>query len=97
MNNRRTSRPKIEPTAREELLRLLADGMPRQIAAQHAGVPRDSVAWAHIMDSELEEAMRQAEAEAEGKVAQALFEAATSGNVAAAKLFLEGRQARRRR
>jgi hypothetical protein len=76
---------------------LLADGVPRQIAAQQADVPRESVAWAHIMDPELEEAMRKAEGEAEGKVAQALFEAATSGNVAAAKLYLEGRQARRRR
>jgi hypothetical protein len=95
LKKRTTSQTEIDSAARNELLRLLSEGMPRAAAAQQAGVAQEVSRWAAIINPEIEEAMQKAEAEADGKVAQALFEAATSGNVQAAKLYLEARRTRR--
>jgi hypothetical protein len=85
----------IDPTAREEFLRLLAGGQTRHAAAEQAGLDPEVLRWVDILNPDLEEAMRKAEAEAEGKVALALFEAATSGNVPAAKAYLDMKAKRR--
>lgn len=84
----------IDLGAREELLRLLAEGQSRRAAAQQVGIEPEALRWAEIINPGWEQAMRRAEAEADSKVEQALFEAATSGNVPAAKLYLEVRRGR---
>jgi len=85
----------FDPAAYEEFLRLLAEGIPRCAAAQQVGIDQETVRLAVIVNPELDEAMRKAEADADAKVARALFEAAISGNVQAAKLYLEARQSKR--
>ena len=82
----------LEESQQAAWLDLLAEGQPRNAAAQQVGIPLRELRIALRFDATLEAEAEAREAEADGKVAQALFEAATSGNVPATKLWLEARQ-----
>lgn len=78
-----------DDTAREEMLKLLTAGLTRSEAAAAAGIELEVVRLAHIASPDFEQAMTKAEAAASANAIQALWEAAKSGNVQAAKASLK--------
>ena len=76
----------------EELLALLRRGIRRGAAAEELGFDRAALGLYLEAKPEFAGRVVQAEADANELVEEALFQAAASGNVQAARLWLERRQ-----
>ncbi len=88
-------RNKFDTIKRNEYLELLRQGHTRGLAASLVGIHRATVSTHMKKDSEFAEAVSEAESDAIGKVENALFEAATSGNVTAIQVYLYNRNPER--
>ena len=88
-------RNKFDTIKRNEYLGLLRQGHTRGLAASLVGIHRATVSIHMKKDSGFAEAVSEAESDAVGKVENALFEAAISGNVTAIQVYLYNRNSER--
>ena len=88
-------RNKFDTIKKGEYLALLRQGHTRGLAASLVGIHRATVSTHMKRDKGFAEAVSEAESDAIGKVENALFEAATSGNVTAIQVFLYNRDPKR--
>jgi len=93
---RRDGQPyKFGAQKRTEFLQNLRDGMRRGAAAEAVGVTRETVRLVYRDEPEFASAVEQAEMDANETVEDALYQAATSGNVTAIQVWLYNRQPER--
>lgn len=90
-----THRNKFDTIKKAKYIEYIANGHTRGYAATLAGVHRATVSIHIKKDKEFRDAVSQAEIDAIGKVENALFEAATRGNVTAQQVFLYNRDPER--
>jgi len=88
-------RNKFDSIKKDEYLALLRQGHTRGLAASLVGIHRATVSTHMKKDKGFAEAVSEAESDAIGKVENALFEAATSGNVTAIQVYLYNRNPER--
>ena len=88
-------RNKFDSIKKDEYLELLRQGHTRGLAASLVGIHRATVSIHMKKDNGFSEAVSEAESDAIGKVENALFEAATSGNVTAIQVYLYNRNPER--
>ncbi len=88
-------RNKFDSIKKDEYLALLRQGHTRGLAASLVGIHRATVSIHMKKDSGFAEAVSEAESDAIGKVENALFEAAISGNVTAIQVYLYNREPER--
>jgi len=88
-------RNKFDSIKKDEYLALLKQGHTRGLAASLVGIHRATVSTHMKKDNGFAEAVSEAESDAIGKVENALFEAATSGNVTAMQVYLYNRDPER--
>ncbi len=88
-------RNKFDTPKKDEYLALLKQGHTRGLAASLVGIHRATVSIHMKKDNGFAEAVSEAESDAIGKVENALFEAATSGNVTAIQVYLYNRNPER--
>jgi len=88
-------RNKFDSIKKDEYLELLRQGHTRGLAASLVGIHRATVSTHMKKDNGFAEAVSEAESDAIGKVENALFEAANSGNVTAIQVFLYNRDPKR--
>ncbi|GAH51545.1 unnamed protein product, partial [marine sediment metagenome] len=88
-------RNKFDSIKKDEYLVLLRQGHTRGLAASLVGIHRATVSIHMNKDSAFADAVSEAESDAIGKVENALFEAATSGNVTAIQVYLYNRDPKR--
>jgi len=88
-------RNKFDSIKKDEYLALLRQGHTRGLAASLVGIHRATVSIHMKKDRGFAEAVSEAESDAIGKVENALFEAATSGNVTAIQVYLYNRDPKR--
>ncbi|MFC1981083.1 class I SAM-dependent methyltransferase [Chloroflexota bacterium] len=88
-------RNKFDSIKKDEYLELLRQGHTRGLAASLVGIHRATVSTHMKKDKGFTEAVSEAESDAIGKVENALFEAATSGNVTAMQVYLYNRNPER--
>ncbi len=75
----------------EKFLQLVSEGSRRGIAAESVGVTRQCVSYLAGHNEEFAKALELAEMDANEQVEDALFQAATSGNVVAIQVWLYNR------
>ena len=93
---KKESKPyKFDSIKKDEHLALLRQGHTRGLAASLVGIHRATVSIHMKKDRGFAKAVSEAEGDAVGKVENALFEAATSGNVTAIQVYLYNRDPRR--
>jgi hypothetical protein len=88
-------RNKFDSIKKDEYLALLRQGHTRGLAASLVGIHRATVSIHMNKDRGFAEAVSEAESDAIGKVENALFEAAISGNVTAIQVYLYNRNPER--
>jgi len=88
-------RNKFDTIKKDEYLELLRQGHTRGHAASLVGIHRATVGIHMKKDRGFAEAVSEAESDAIGKVENALFEAAISGNVTAIQVYLYNRNPER--
>jgi len=88
-------RNKFDSIKKDAYLALLGQGHTRGLAASLVGIHRATVSTHMKKDRGFAEAVSEAESDAIGKVENALFEAATSGNVTAIQVYLYNRDPKR--
>ena len=88
-------RNKFDNIKKQEYLALLRQGHTRGLAASLVGIHRATVSIHMKKDKAFENAVSEAESDAIGKVENALFEAAISGNVTAIQVYLYNRNPER--
>jgi len=88
-------RNKFDSIKKDEYLGLLRQGHTRGLAASLVGIHRATVSTHMKKDTGFAEAVSEAESDAIGKVENALFEAAMSGNVTAIQVYLYNRNPER--
>jgi hypothetical protein len=88
-------RNKFDSIKKDEYLALLRQGHTRGLAASLVGIHRATVSTHMKKDKGFAEAVSEAESDAIGKVENALFEAAISGNVTAIQVYLYNRNPER--
>ena len=88
-------RNKFDSIKKDEYLALLRQGHTRGLAASLAGIHRATASIHMKKDTGFSEAVSEAESDAIGKVENALFEAAISGNVTAIQVYLYNRNPER--
>ncbi len=88
-------RNKFDSIKKDEYLALLRQGHTRGLAASLVGIHRATVSTHMKKDNEFADAVSEAESDAIGKVENALFEAAISGNVTAIQVYLYNRNPER--
>ncbi|MFC1929742.1 class I SAM-dependent methyltransferase [Chloroflexota bacterium] len=88
-------RNKFDSIKKDEYLELLRQGHTRGLAASLVGIHRATVSTHMKKDKGFAEAVSEAESDAIGKVENALFEAAISGNVTAIQVYLYNRNPER--
>jgi hypothetical protein len=81
--------PKFTKPRRAELLDHIRNGMRPGAAAELLGFTRADIFRLMDDDEELAQAVKEAEREATEHVEEALYQAAVSGNVTAARIWLE--------
>ena len=86
-----THRNKFDSIKKDEYLALLRRGHTRGLAASLVGIHRATVSVHMRKDNGFADAISIAESDAIGKVENALFEAAISGNVTAIQVYLYNR------
>lgn len=86
---------KFDAIKKTKYLEYISNGHTRGHAATLVGTHRATVSIHMKKDIEFREAVSQAEIDAIGKVENALFEAATSGNVTAIQVYLYNRDPKR--
>ncbi len=88
-------RNKFDSIKKDEYLGLLRQGHTRGLAASLVGIHRATASIHMKKDTGFAEAVSEAESDAVGKVENALFEAAISGNVTAIQVYLYNRNPER--
>lgn len=88
-------RNKFDNIKKDEYLALLREGHTRGLAASLVGVHRATVSIHMKKDRRFAKAVSEAESDAVGKIENALFEAAKSGNVTAIQVYLYNRDSER--
>jgi len=88
-------RNKFDSIKKDEYLALLRQGHTRGLAASLVGIHRATVSTHMKKENGFAEAVSEAESDAIGKVENALFEAAMSGNVTAIQVYLYNRNPER--
>jgi len=88
-------RNKFDSIKKDAYLELLKQGHTRGLAASLVGIHRATVSIHMKKDKGFAEAVSEAESDAIGKVENALFEAAISGNVTAIQVYLYNRNPER--
>jgi len=87
---RKPAKPTLKtPAKREELLEHVRNGMRPGAAAEVMGFPRSALYELLADDPDYAEMVEKAEREATEHVEEALYQAAVSGNVTAARIWLE--------
>ena len=93
---KKESKPyKFDTIKKDEYLELLRQGHTRGLAVSLVGIHRATVSTHMKKDTVFAEAVSEAESDAIGKVENALFEAAISGNVTAIQVYLYNRDPKR--
>lgn len=92
---REAHRNKFDDAKKEQYLDLLRQGHTRGLAASLVGIHRATVSIHMSKDKAFAKAVSEAESDAVGKVENALFEAAVSGNVTAMQVYLYNRNPER--
>ena len=92
MNEPKTGRKKFSQRRKNQFVKLLAEGLRRTAAAEQVGVAYSTIHRNLMRDETFAAAVDDAEMHIDDQVVDALFEAATSGNVPAATYWLNNRR-----